>query len=76
MKLSNSEGKTLLYQAASNCTKKDNLQVVEMLLTLGVDVNCRNTNKRTAMHVAAERGNLQLVEVLISRGADLNAKDS
>ncbi|XP_035828924.1 NK-tumor recognition protein [Aplysia californica] len=45
------------------------------LLKERVNVNCRNSLDRTALHWAAANGNLDAVEVLIEAKTDLEAKD-
>ncbi|KMZ67150.1 Acyl-CoA Binding Protein [Zostera marina] len=42
----------------------------------GVSVNLRDSDERTALHWAVDRGHLHLVDILISNGADINAKDN
>ncbi|CAL5070843.1 unnamed protein product [Urochloa decumbens] len=45
-------------------------------LAAGVDVNLRDTEGRTPLHWAVDRGHLSAVEVLAKANADLNAKDN
>ncbi|KAG0472879.1 hypothetical protein HPP92_014736 [Vanilla planifolia] len=42
----------------------------------GVPVNLRDSEGRTALHWAVDRGHLEIVEMLLSRNADVNAKDN
>ena len=49
--------------------------VVEMLLTLGADVNERDEFQRTPLILAASRGYAKTVRVLLAHGADVNAQD-
>ncbi|CAD6259023.1 unnamed protein product [Miscanthus lutarioriparius] len=46
------------------------------LLAAGVEVNVRDTEGRTPLHWAVDRGHLSAVEVLAKANADLNAKDN
>jgi ankyrin repeat protein len=52
-----------------------NSDTVKMLLDLGVDVNARNAEGRTALMGAAHKGRNEIVQLLVDRGADLNAHD-
>ncbi|AQK47323.1 Acyl-CoA-binding domain-containing protein 4 [Zea mays] len=45
-------------------------------LAAGVEVNMRDTEGRTPLHWAVDRGHLSAVEVLAKANADLNAKDN
>ncbi|XP_062185616.1 acyl-CoA-binding domain-containing protein 4-like [Phragmites australis] len=45
-------------------------------LVAGVDVNMRDSEGRTPLHWAADRGHLKAVEILANANADLNAKDN
>uniref|UniRef100_A0A1D1YME2 Acyl-CoA-binding domain-containing protein 2 n=1 Tax=Anthurium amnicola TaxID=1678845 RepID=A0A1D1YME2_9ARAE len=40
-----------------------------------VSVNLRDSEGRTPLHWAVDRGHFNIVEILISKGADVNAKD-
>ncbi|CAI9096506.1 OLC1v1032671C5 [Oldenlandia corymbosa var. corymbosa] len=65
------EGWGPLHSAASS----GNLEIVEVLLDTGADVNLKNNGGRTAIHYAASKGWLKIAELLVSHGAKLNAKD-
>src|SRR5690606_8974975 len=52
-----------------------NLEAVTLLLDLGIDVNARNSEGRTALMGAAHKGRNEIVELLVERGADLDARD-
>jgi len=58
------EGNTPLHVA---CT--ESLGLVRHLVENGADVNARNSNKQTALHLAAMIQNSALVEYLLSHGA-------
>ena len=49
------------------------LDVVEVLIAAGVEVNERNTFGATALMHASRRGHLDVVKALIAAGADINA---
>jgi ankyrin repeat protein len=50
------------------------LPAVELVLSLGADVNARNNDGNTALHGAA-KGFDAVIELLVSRGADPNLKN-
>ena len=57
------------------------IETVKKAIAAGVDVNIRNKNRDTPLHVAASGGAIldypvkEIVELLIANGADVNAKD-
>lgn len=65
------EGLSLLQRAAEN----GNLEILEMLLSAGADVNFNPTRgwEQTALQNASERGDLTAVKLLLAAGADVNA---
>lgn len=50
-----------------------NLTLIKFLLNNGADVNIKNNNAHTALHIACEDGNLTIVRLLIVTGADVNS---
>jgi cytochrome c551/c552 len=52
-----------------------NIQVYNLLLDRGADVNAKGRNNATALMYAAKSGNIELVKLLLDREADINAKD-
>ena len=77
-----------LIEKGANPMSKDNaggtpfasrhrhLDLVEVLLEVGVDVNVRNTEEETPLHITSGRGNLEVSRFLIKRGADVNCCDT
>ncbi|CAH9101014.1 unnamed protein product [Cuscuta europaea] len=65
------EGWVPLHSAASS----GNIDIVEILLSRGANVNLKNDGGRTALHYAASKGHLRIAEILISHNAKINAKD-
>lgn len=66
------DGSTPLHCA----TWKGHQRVVELLLTVGADVNARNNNDHwgtTPLHAAAHANQRAIAELLIAHGADINA---
>ncbi|XP_042520186.1 integrin-linked protein kinase 1-like isoform X2 [Macadamia integrifolia] len=51
------------------------LEGIVELLDFGTDVNFRDVDGRTALHVAACQGRADVVELLLKRGADVDPKD-
>ncbi|KAJ7566286.1 hypothetical protein O6H91_02G095700 [Diphasiastrum complanatum] len=60
----------LLYLAS-----KGDVDGVKCLLDSGVDVNSKDFDGRTALHLAACEGQKEVVELLVHKGADVNATD-
>jgi serine/threonine-protein phosphatase 6 regulatory ankyrin repeat subunit B len=61
--------------ALRNVAYSGYVELVRALLAHGADVNARDNDGATALHLAAE-GNAELVEELLSHGADVNARDN
>ena len=57
--------------AASN----NNLELVEILIEKGADINQTNNYGSTCLHEAARKGKVDIVELLINHGADINIED-
>ncbi len=53
-----------------------NTEEVQKLLDEGVDVDIRNDNRSTLLHLAARNGHAKTVELLLNKGAKVNAKDN
>jgi len=60
----------------SSKAKPAEIEIVKYLILQGkADVNIKETDGMTPLHVAACSGNMDFVEILISNGADINAKN-
>ena len=59
-----------IYEAA----EKGNIKAVKQHLAAGTDVNAKDEEGWTPLHIAAIRGNKEIAELLIAKGADVNAK--
>lgn len=51
------------------------LEGIRELLDSGIDVNFRDTDNRTALHIAACQGLTDVVALLLQRGAEVDPKD-
>lgn len=48
---------------------------MERLLSEGVNVNCADEKKRTALHFASCKGDRNVLQLLLSHGANVNVRD-
>ncbi|MCB1191228.1 MAG: ankyrin repeat domain-containing protein [Leptospiraceae bacterium] len=51
-----------------------NVEVAELLLKAGADINAKGWSDMSPLHIAVEYGNLDLVKFYITHGADINAQ--
>ncbi len=65
-------GSAALRSAAS----AGKVEIVELLIASGADVNARNANGETALMKAVASGRVECVKILINAGAELNAKNN
>ncbi|XP_068209018.1 acyl-CoA-binding domain-containing protein 6-like [Palaemon carinicauda] len=65
-------GMTLLHWAAD----RGYLEMTEVLLEKGIDVNSQDTDGQTALHYAVSCGHQAVIRALLSHGADLNIADA
>jgi ankyrin repeat protein len=61
---------------AEEAREPERVELVDLLLAYGADVNARNQRKVTPLHMAARYGLARVAEALIRHGADLNARDT
>lgn len=54
----------------------ENVEIVELLIAEGADVNKANSQGMAALHLAAESGRAEITKQLLERGADVAARDS
>jgi ankyrin repeat protein len=75
VKASSSDGATPLHSAAISI--KNNIQLLELLLSKGADVNSgRGTKIGTPLILAAKYGDVDVARILVNNGADINAQDA
>ena len=60
--------------------KENHVQMAEMLLGLGMDINeqqpvTASSSKHTALHVAAQKGNVEMVKLLLEKRCDTTLRD-
>jgi len=68
---SNLNGETALHLAI----EKNNIMLLEKLLNLGLDINSKDNNGITPLHLAVMKAeNMSVIEFLIKNGADKNLK--
>ena len=71
MNIANNDGKTPLYTASNN----GHLEIVEVLIAGGGDVNKAEYHCWTPLHMACDKGYLEVVKVLIDNKANFFCKD-
>ncbi|MDN5247658.1 MAG: ankyrin repeat domain-containing protein [Wolbachia endosymbiont of Tyrophagus putrescentiae] len=59
-----------------NAVKQSNLDKVKEYVNKGANVETKDSNGSTALHIAAKSGNLDITRFLLDKGADFNAQDS
>ena len=64
-------GKTAMHYAA----EYGNLEIAQLLIDAGANIQHRDFDKATALHHAAIGGFVDVVKLLLVHGADINAKD-
>jgi len=67
-----SEGFSLLHIAAL----RGHLEMLQYLLSKGIQVNIRDNAGHTPLHYAAFEGNIDCVKLLVENAADMNAVNS
>ena len=71
--LSSTEAGVLVLQAAA---QKNNKFLTGLFVSLGADVNAKNAEGLTPLHVAAFLDSDRAIEELIAKGGDVNAADN
>ena len=68
-------GKTGVELSIHKAAEAGNIEAVKQHLAAGTNVNAKNNDGNTPLHVAAYYVHKEIVELLIAEDADLNAKD-
>ncbi|MDF1698332.1 MAG: ankyrin repeat domain-containing protein [Saprospiraceae bacterium] len=68
------QGHTALHYAAQN--ERDSIEIIDMLLEAGADINDNNGTWGTPLHFAAREGSLKIISHLIAHGADVHLRDA
>lgn len=68
-----------LYSVANHeifsLIKSNNIESVQQLIKQKANINIKNQDGYTPLHLAATGGNLNIAKLLINNGANINAKD-
>ncbi|GFS93161.1 ankyrin-3 [Nephila pilipes] len=62
------------YTALHSAAEGGHIHLVNMLIRMKVDANCKTDLDISPLHVATQFGHLEVVKILIFNGADVNAK--
>lgn len=68
-------GETPLHRAAV-CRDKDATAILRLLIDQGADVNAKDNNGTTPLHIAAGQPRVEMAKMLIDHGADVRARTS
>ncbi|XP_068220336.1 uncharacterized protein [Palaemon carinicauda] len=52
----------------------NNVEVLQILLNKGVDINIKSSDNMNALHFASSQGSIEALEYLLKEGADINAQ--
>jgi len=69
--MSDRAGATLLWHAVF----LDRKQVVKWLIGCGANINTRDDNGFSALHIATQESHIEMVSYLLQNGADVNIQD-
>jgi|ETN07SMinimDraft_1059922.scaffolds.fasta_scaffold27627_4 ankyrin repeat protein len=64
-----------LDRALIDAARDGSIALVRRELSRGADVNAKDKDGFTPLHLAANKGHKEIVKLLIAEGADVNAKD-
>jgi len=61
---------------SDNIEEAVHLDVVNKLIAAKIDVNIKDDQEDTALHIASMWGSLPIIEALVAAGADVHAKNN
>ena len=66
-----------LFEIVKDKDMDSNIKVakIDMLIKLGISVDCKNENGSTALMSACQIGDLEIIDFLIKKGANINSKN-
>jgi ankyrin repeat protein len=64
-----------MWNATARSVAQGTCQISRLLLDYCEDVDVRNPENQTPLHIAAEGGFLDVIQILLNRNADINARD-
>ena len=64
-----------IFQTIFDTCRAGNVDALKHLLQQGTDINIRNSENETPLHVVAAWDQCEIIEELISQGADVNVRD-
>ena len=62
-------------QSIHNAASKRNIKAVKQLLATGTDVNAKDSDGYSALHITSGKGFNEIAKLLIKEGANVNIKD-
>lgn len=65
-----------LPETLLTAVESDNIATVRTLLNRGTELNIKNNDGNTALHLAALRGYIAIVKILLEKGVEINAKNN
>ena len=70
--LLNNKEDTAIHYAAEN----GNVNLANILIEKGADIELKNTFNTTALYIASDKGHVNLVKLLFDKGADIEATNN
>lgn len=70
--IKNDQQRSFLHIAV-NMKKK--IEIIQLLLDMGIDINAKDIKGKTALHLAAGQSNIGILKELVNRGADVHNID-
>ena len=69
------ENKIEIRDALHQVAKTGNLDIANLILNNGVNINEKNKDDLTALYIATQNGHLELVKLFLENGADKSISD-